>query len=174
MRGLNAGSGQRPFASPWINMDLQAEVVRDGKGYRLEVVGDIVQLPFRDGSMDYVVSHHCLEHLDAHREGPQSIKEAHRVLKVGGSFIVTVPDLRALAQRWMIGQISDYIYFTNLYGAYMGSEHDRHKAGYNYQELARQLRATADWREVKAFDWRAIEGADIAKDFWILGMEAIR
>jgi SAM-dependent methyltransferase len=166
---LNVGSGQRPFntAHGWINVDSQPkwqpDVVRDWNDLSI----------FPDNSMDMVVSHHSLEHVGC-GEGDGFIREAFRVLKPGGSLIVAVPDLRALALRWLTGELDTQIYLTNLYGAYMGDEADRHKWGYDQPYLLRSLQAVAPWSQVRPFDFRSIEGADIARAWWILAMEAVK
>jgi hypothetical protein len=74
----------------------------------------------------------------------------------------------------MLGQISDYIYNVNMYGAYQGEEGDRHKWSYSRASLIADIRPVADWSIVKQFDFRQIEGADIARDWWILGVEAVK
>jgi hypothetical protein len=55
----------------------------------------------------------------------------------------------------------------------MGDEADRHKWGWSRQGLWRYLKHF-EFKEVKPFDWRSIEGADLARDFWITGMECIK
>jgi hypothetical protein len=95
-------------------------------------------------------------------------------LKPGGSLLVFVPDLRALAKRWLEGGLTTQIYVTNLYGAFLGHEEDRHKWGFDRQSIEDFLRSSSPWREVTPFDWRQIPGADCAKDFWILAMEAVK
>ena len=88
--------------------------------------------------------------------------------------LVFVPDLHALAQRWLEGEISEQIYKTNLYGAYQGAEEDRHKWGFSATSLLREVSEAVPWRQVKLFDWCKIEGADIARAWWILGVEAVK
>ncbi len=73
---------------------------------------------------------------------------------------------------WLEGRLSDQLYFTNLYGAYQGHEADRHRWGYTYRSLWELLYGTG-FNPVM-FDCRPIEGADIARDRWILGMEAVK
>lgn len=52
------------------------------------MVGDVKQLPFKDGEFDYVVAGELLEHT----ENPeQTIKELMRVVKSGGTLAVSVP-----------------------------------------------------------------------------------
>jgi hypothetical protein len=55
----------------------------------------------------------------------------------------------------------------------MGSEEDRHKWGYDRTSLCRFL-SEWPWEWVDVFDWRSIDGARIAKDFWIAGMECVK
>src|SRR5690349_12550390 len=102
---LNLGSGQRPFEKPWINVDSQSR-------WEPDVCCDASCLPFEDESAEIVVLHHVLEHFGC-GEGRGLVEEAHRVLTPGGRLIVTVPDARRLAQMWLMGKMSDQLYFTN-------------------------------------------------------------
>lgn len=168
--GFNIGSGQRPFTDTpevaWINVDCQSR-------WNPDIVCDGSSIPEADDECaDYVVLHHVLEHYGC-GEGLDLIKEAHRVLKPGGSLLVFVPNIRALAARWLAGELTTQIYTTNLYGAYMGDEADRHKWGFDWQSLNEFL-STLPWSQVKGFNWRRIPGAEISKDFWILGAECVK
>lgn len=171
MIGLNVGSGQRPFdqSKGWINIDC---VEREGMP-KPDLIADGKNIPCKDNYADYVVLHHVLEHFGC-GEGIDLIKEAHRVLKPGGSLIVCVPDMAALNHGWFVGKINTQIYMTCVYGAYMGSEEDRHKWGYCGGSLLDFISCSAAWSNSTHFDWRTIPGADIAKDWWILGVEAIK
>jgi predicted SAM-dependent methyltransferase len=171
LRKLNLGSGQRKFdtASGWINIDSQAK-------WQPDVVADISNLSmFDDWSVDVVVLHHVLEHFGC-GEANGVIHESHRVLKPGGSLLVFIPDPKELARRYLSGEINEYIFNVNMYGAYMGDEADRHKWSYSRQGLVDYLALSTSekWSTVHAFNWRDIPGADIARDWWIIGMEAIK
>ena len=79
-RGIDIGfRGEIPDASPLpgaIGVEL------DYPGYNGRT------LPFEDGSLDFVYSSHCLEHInDSH----EAIQEYFRVLKVGGYLVIAVP-----------------------------------------------------------------------------------
>lgn len=171
--GLNVGSGQRPFRKTpevsWWNID---KVHHDGMP-EPDFLLDGSNLPYEDSAVDYFVLHHVMEHFGC-GEAEHLVREAYRVLRPGGSLLVFVPDMNSLAVRWTHGSIDTQIFMTCVYGAYMGHDEDRHKWGYDFPSLHRSLRAYADWTEVKAFDWREIPGADCARDWWILGMEAIK
>ncbi len=195
MLRLNIGSGQRPFGMPrsdgqrcvcgigrdqhfdtshrfvpegpsaWVNVDTQMEKWEsDAK----------TTMGFSDGSAEIIVSHHQLEHVEL-SEADNQIREWHRLLSPGGSLLVFVPDMRALATSWLEGRIDDYIFMVNTYGAWMGDPADTHKFGYWGPSLKKKLNAACKWRSVRPFDWRKIPGADIAgPDFWILALEAIK
>lgn len=161
---INAGSGQRPFAKPWLNCDVQEK-------WQPDYCFDLKQRwPFEDGSAEMVVFHHVWEHEGCGEAIPMQ-EEARRVLKAGGKMLVFVPDMRALAQAWLLGRLDTETYLINVYGAYMESEHDRHKFGYTKETLWKELRG---WSEVRPFDWRRLPGANIAGDWWILALEATK
>ena len=171
--GLNVGSGQRPFTSTpevkWINVDTVARTDQP-----LDLLCDGAHLPaFYDANVDYFVLHHVLEHFGL-GEGASLIKEAHRVLKPGGSLLLFIPDIRALATRWLRGEITDYIFMVNMMGAYMGNEEDRHRWHYTVDSLPKFLYDCANWSRLQMFDWRDISGATPARDWWILEVEGIK
>lgn len=85
-----------------------------------------------------------------------------------------VPDMRALAQRFLARQIDEYTFMVNTYGAYMQDEADRHKWGFSRDGLHRFLHECANWSRIRDFDWRKIEGGDFARDWWICAAEAVK
>jgi predicted SAM-dependent methyltransferase len=167
--GINAGSGQRPFdrTQGWINIDINPK-------WNPDIVADWNDLSmFGEGSVDTVVSQHSIEHAPC--GGAQGFfKEAYRVLRPQGALIITIPDIRALAKRWLDGGISDYIYIVNLMGAYMDSEADRHKWHYTETSLIEALKAAASWKTIGRIAEVTIAGADVSSDWWILMMSAVK
>lgn len=170
MKGICAGSGQRPFDREhgWINLDINPK-------WEPDIVGDWNDLSmFDDNSLDYVVAHHTIEHVGCGEAAP-FIRESYRVLKPDGSLLIFVPDMRALCQRWLSHQMDTQLFMTNVYGAFMSDEHDRHRWGFDTASLREALQHTAAWSKVIPFDWRKIPGADIAgPDFWILATEGVK
>lgn len=171
--GLNVGSGQRNFSSTseieWVNID---KIAHEGMPAP-DVIADGANLPYPDESVDYFVLNHVYEHAGL-GEADGMIREAHRVLRPGGSLIVTVPDLRELAKGWLNNRLDTITYAITLYGAFMGHDEDRHKFGYDQSTLTQSLSAAAPWGSVKLFDWRGIPGSSIPRDWWILGVECVR
>lgn len=163
---LNVGSGQRPFAAPFINIDINPH-------WSPDLVADVSSLPYPDNSCSLIVSHHQLEHVEISK-ADEMLREWHRLLCPGGSLLIFVPDLQRLTEAWMQGRINDYIFCVNLHGAWMGHEADLHRWSYTYMSLVSKLHKAYPWREIKRFDGRGIAGAEISQDWWILGMEAIK
>ncbi len=168
LNAINVGSGQRPYASTsevqWTNMDINPK-------WNPDVVGDWSSLPMFDAeSMDIVVAEQTVEHVGCGDAVPL-FREAYRILKPGGVLVITMPDLRALAQRWLTGQLDDFLYSVNLYGAWMGHDADRHKWNTSYEGWVKFLFDAAPWR-------RVVRGGSanvpLAADWWILRIEATK
>lgn len=170
--GINCGSGQRPFTSTpevkWINVD---SVAHEGMP-EPDLVCNGAHLPYATESVDYFVLHHVLEHFGC-GEGEGLLREAYRVLRPGGSLLVFVPNLRALAGRWLGHEMDTQLFMTNVYGAYMGHEEDRHKWGFDPDHLCELILKCGRW-DMRWFNGREISGAAIAMDWWILSVEAVR
>lgn len=176
---LNLGSGQRRFGDSdpsgkrygWINVDCVSRPP--------DQVPDIIcdagkePLPFDSEAVDMICLHHVLEHFGC-GEGDAMLRECHRVLKPGGSLIICVPNMLALARRWLDGGISDFIFMVNCYGAYQGFEGDRHRWGFTDKTLCEAVASAATWSKIVEYNWRPISGADIARDWWVLAIEAVK
>ncbi len=148
----------------WLNVDIQPK-------WRPDIVADGAHMPmFANGSADLIVSHHNCEHYGCGEAAPV-MSECLRILSPGGSLVVCVPNMRALAYGWLQGRISTQIYMTNVYGAYMNDEADRHKWGFTPESLKVFL-LSCGFSRVTNFDWREIPGSSIARDWWVLAVEA--
>lgn len=172
MKGVNSGSGQRPFRSSgeweWINVDIQER-------WSPDIVADAESLPsLDDNSIDLVVMQHTLEHYGCN-EGKGAVQEAYRIIRPGGSLIVCVPDMLKLARMLVSGELNEQLYMTNIYGAFMGDDADRHRWGFTRRSLVGFLMSCSPWMGAGEFDYREIPGADIARDArWILAVEVVK
>jgi len=101
---LNVGGGER-WWSGWINID------RDALGSP-DILLDVAlnTLPFRDGTVDAVVSSHMIDHLDL-RAGRRFLEECWRVLKPGAPIRLAAEDLAVFFRKYGDGTIDDFAYF---------------------------------------------------------------
>lgn len=97
-----------PSGAGYLIRDLQAigfEGIAAEIDHELHVFPDVKYqpvdmtktFPFPDASFDYVISIEGIEHIENHLS---FIREVKRVLKPGGRFIVTTPNIHSLESRW--------------------------------------------------------------------------
>jgi SAM-dependent methyltransferase len=93
---------------------------------------------FADGSVDYIESHHMIEHL-SFGEAELAFREWARALKPGAYVVVTCPDLEAVIRRWRSSS-SQENWDSTVKMVYGSQEHEGmfHKSGYSADRL-RQL-----------------------------------
>lgn len=125
---LNVGCGNVRFPN-CCNMDIAKN-----KYTYVDIVGDVLNIPFPDERFKGVIFSHVLEHL-YQKNHPRAIQEIRRVLKPEGSLYLEVPDLM-LACKYFIENFQgrkEYwylcIYGRNLY------EGDTHKSGITQEYL---------------------------------------
>jgi SAM-dependent methyltransferase len=88
-RGLDIGfAGYEDGCSPILEGAIGID--KNYPGY------DGLSLPFLNDTQDYVYSSHCLEHIDNFK---RVILEWHRVVKINGYIIITVPHQYAYEKR---------------------------------------------------------------------------
>ena len=162
---LNLCSGQRPFGPPFWNIDKQSR-------WNPDIVADCRELPMLENdSATMIVIHHGVEHFGCN-QADDMLRECLRILRPGGSLIVCVPDMDKLVKMWLRKEMDTQLFMTNVYGAWMGDESDRHAWGFSQLSLAEKLYQIG-FNHVQTFDYRVIPGADIARDeTWILAQEA--
>jgi SAM-dependent methyltransferase len=171
--GINCGSGQRRFNSTpeveWINVD---KISRPGE--EPDLVCDGSQLPYLNASVDYFVLVQTLEHFGC-GEGAGLVKEAHRVLRPGGSLLLSVPNMHELCFEWLHGQrLNTQLFMTNVYGAFRGDEESRHKWGFDSPSLLNFLSANGPWKSCLIQRSPDLPGSSFPHDWWILEAECVR
>lgn len=93
MLKLNLGCGSNKIEG-FVNIDTEASCKPD-------VVCNFItnKLPYKTSSVEEVVLFHTIEHISK-RFHPTILKEIHRVLKLGGSFIVSYPEFLKCVDNW--------------------------------------------------------------------------
>lgn len=82
---IGCGSASEYFEGKIVRIDIDESVKPD-------IRADVRKIPEPDNTFDEVRSSHCLEHFGA-EEVPKIVAEWIRVLKLGGTLKITVPDL---------------------------------------------------------------------------------
>ena len=116
----------------------------------------ITALPQKTGTVDYIESCAMLEHLSLAEVVP-ALTEVRRVLKSGGTAIITTPDFTGGAKSWLEFEAADhldidrYVYLSQLtYGNQVGPG-EYHRVPFSPRVLGYML-LTAGWdldKEVK-------------------------
>ena len=91
-RVLDAGAGEGPYRASFAHARYLALDDRRGDrrwDYRgLDLVGDLLRMPVKDGAADVVLSTETLEHLT---DPADFLRETARVLRPGGRLFLTAP-----------------------------------------------------------------------------------
>lgn len=105
---LNIGSFINMFHYGWVNIDiLDLKRYADANGYIFKQVDVTKGLPYKDNSVDLIVAHHLIEHLDR-QQGEKFLRECFRVLKPGGLIRLSAPDAELLCDAFLKGKIMEY------------------------------------------------------------------
>ena len=96
---LHLGCGTN-IIKGWVNIDLDSPLA--------DVHADLrCPFPYGDNSIDFIFNEHFLEHV-TRDEGVAFLKECRRVLKPGGVFRVSTPDLRWLIAQYVSGRLNEW------------------------------------------------------------------
>lgn len=105
---LEVGCGKHPVRravsryATWHGIDPNRQ---SNAGLRL-VRGSVVDMPYKDNSFDWVLALSTIEHWKD--DILSGLKEIHRVLKVGGSFVVEVPFHNHGSDMFYFGNQDDF------------------------------------------------------------------
>lgn len=80
----------------WVGSDVSTEVARQARartGCRAAVL-DVRAVPFRSGALDGILSTSTLDHFDDPADVGRSLAELHRVLRPGGTLVLTLDNPR--------------------------------------------------------------------------------
>lgn len=139
-----------PPADGWDvkHVDLSARGIYDKTIQRcrpIDIVADMRNLPFEDGSVDRVQSWHALEHVNQ-QGGVDTVHEFRRVLRTGGVLDLRVPDLDFAKRSDDIADVLPLLYGDQVQMA--DAEMNAHKWGYTERTL-RELVATHGFSAVE-------------------------
>lgn len=139
---LDVGSGEYPFPYATVLVERFLEpsrhrsckLVRKGKPL---VVGDIVNLPFRDKSFDFVFCSHLLEHVD------DPLKACAEIMRVGKRGYIETPTM---------GKDVLFAHARNMHKWYLTAI-GRNLSFYEYSDSQLDGIGSSAWRELIFSKW---------------------
>ncbi len=90
--GLNLGSGARTEGTWGLDISKPGDKGAGGRAYEEAVndlTADVTDVPAQDGSLDYLLANHILEHLV---DPLAALREWRRIIKPGGKLLLTAPN----------------------------------------------------------------------------------
>ena len=114
-------------------------------------IGDAADLSqFDDETFDEVYASHVIEHLGYQKELPGALKGIHRILKPGGVFRMSVPDLETLCKLFLHDGADingKFLIMRMMFGGQV-DEHDFHKVGLTW-DFARTYFGQAGFKTLR-------------------------
>ena len=92
---------------------------------------------FADGAVDYIETHHMIEHL-SFAEAETAFREWARAIRPGGHVVITCPDFAAMVRKWVMGK-TEQNWSHTIKMFYGSQEHEGmfHKSGYDGPQIGR-------------------------------------
>ena len=148
---LHLGCGERNFGDEWTHID--------GGNFDHLDSHSITDLDFEDNSVDLIYASHVLEYFDRD-EVIVVLKEWHRVLKMGGTLRIAVPNFEELSRLYLAQHIPLEGILGPIFGKWqMGDETIYHKTTYDRRSLGMLLRACGFDKE-KRYRWQDTEHSE--------------
>ena len=123
--------------------------IQPGEG--VDFVGDAADLSqFDDETFDEVYASHVIEHLGYQKELPAALEGIHRIIKPGGVFRMSVPDLETLCRLFLRDGIDINGKFQIMRMMFGGQtdRHDFHKIGLTW-DFARYYLGRAGFKTLR-------------------------
>lgn len=119
-QGIEVGPGFRPYA-PATAVLVDKFISHSNQPIPLDVQADAARLPFRESTLDYLVSAHVLEH---HPDVLAMLNEWQRVLRDGGVLLLMLPHAE---RTWDRGRpLADYDHHVAELGSPFDADNPDH------------------------------------------------
>ena len=141
--GVKVDLGGTGKGGEWVTVNLDPGHAHPAPDHVASISASAGQLDslFEAGTIDELRCLHTLEHLPPF-ELAANLEYWHRLLKPEGTLYIVVPDVAAIAQRWVAGEISDDAAVGMMYvppeWQAMG-EGERHRWGFTFATLKTAL-----------------------------------
>ena len=129
---LDMGCGEGVFVKELKSMNFNIEGLDFNFESEWVKKGSILAAPYPDHSFDVVMCLDVIEHLNPNDQ-PQAFKEIYRILKPGGRFICSLPNLAHLASRVSFFFLGKLLRTATI---------DRHPGDRPYGEFKNEIKTT--------------------------------
>lgn len=156
MLKLNLGCGDRKLHG-FINVDAREEVEPD-------IVADITSIHDTYKDVDLIYACHVLEHFPRKpfpfqpKTYMEVLKSWYSALKVGGTLRISVPNLEAACEHYMVN--GDMEILHSLFYGGQKYDFDFHYHGWDSLSLCRDL-IHVGFKEVNPYSWRETEHSHV-------------
>lgn len=148
---INLGCGHRNFGKDWIHIDGGDYPHLDSK--------DILNLPYKDNSIDLIYASHVIEYFDRDEIIP-IINKWKVKLKNKGILRLAVPNFKEMVKLYLNKGYALTTFLGPLYGKMkMGDETIYHKTTYDFDELKGILNKCG-FNKVDYYNWAQTEHSE--------------
>lgn len=145
---LNLGCGKRERLPGFTNVDI-------ARGKNVDIKCDVRRLPMiKDNSVEMIYASHILEYFD-HNEAVEVLKEWKRVLQIGGTLRLAVPDFENLCVAYYEKMYPMKSLLGPLYGKMSigNGQYIYHKTAYDVDSLS-DLLTDCGFSHIQQWDYR--------------------
>lgn len=160
-RVLDCGCGNGKYLCSrndllWTGMDCSSSLLElaHRKSKQDVLQANALQMPFREGSFQYVLSIAVLHHLSTAERRLQMMKEILRVLEVGGRAILTTwaMEQESFSAKWRCIKDTDYIIpWQKRIGSVFGETYERYYHLFVRGELEQLASQCVECRVVRSY-----------------------
>jgi predicted SAM-dependent methyltransferase len=153
---IDIGAGIRNKKAPldeWTHLDVFPDD-------HMEIVCDFGHIPIENGEVDEIYSGDVIEHIEMGRRD-EVLKEWNRILKIGGVFTGSTPNLHSTMMRYASGELS----MEDAYGALYGSQETSYQQHYTTY-TTKTLKALLEKYGFGCIDFSESPGNDDPMNSW--------
>lgn len=146
---LNIGCGKQDLGKDWLHID--------GSNYSHIHSHDIVNLPFKDNTVDIIYTSHTFEYFDR-EEALDVLNKWYSVLKPNGILRLAVPNFEKYSKLYSEGKITLDQCIGPLYGKWKMTDTKNiyHKTTYDFTSLKNVLE-TVGFQQIKKWNYEEVE-----------------
>ena len=151
---LHLGCGDK-YIPGFVNIDVQ-------KSEAVDVVSDVMKLPYKENSIDLIYSCSMLEHFGKnnnleffrHTSWKDVLEYWYRLLKPTGNLYMSVPDFKSVCKEYLENGDLDRLIGITIGG--QKNDEDLHGMLFDYQILSTEMDRIG-FKNIQRYDWKNFE-----------------